>query len=59
MRRFVAKRMGATTTEVESSHVAMLSKPSAVIDVIKSAAAGVPGGPGATKQQERRPSAGR
>ena len=38
MERFVAERMGATTTEVASSHVAMLSNPSLVIDVILAAA---------------------
>jgi len=36
--RFLAKRMGATTTEVASSHVVMLSQPKVVIDVILSAA---------------------
>jgi pimeloyl-ACP methyl ester carboxylesterase len=41
LERFVAKRMGATTTEVESSHVPMLSKPSVVVDVIRAAAAAV------------------
>jgi pimeloyl-ACP methyl ester carboxylesterase len=39
--RFAAKRMGATTTEVESSHVVMLSKPSVVTDVILNAAQSV------------------
>jgi pimeloyl-ACP methyl ester carboxylesterase len=38
LERFLAKRMNATTYEVESSHVAMLSKPSAVIDAIRAAA---------------------
>jgi pimeloyl-ACP methyl ester carboxylesterase len=38
MQRFVAKRMGATTTEVASSHVPMLSRPDLVIDVIRAAA---------------------
>src|SRR6185437_7169643 len=38
MERFVAKRMGATTTEIASSHVAMLSNPDVVIDVIRTAA---------------------
>src|SRR5260221_5349814 len=38
MERFVAKRMGATTTEVASSHVPMLSHPDLVIDVIRAAA---------------------
>ena len=41
MERFVAKRMGATTTEVVSSHVPMLSHPNVVIDVIRAAAKGV------------------
>jgi pimeloyl-ACP methyl ester carboxylesterase len=39
--RFVAKRMGATTHEVESSHVPMLSKPDVVVDVIRAAAKSV------------------
>ena len=43
LQRFVAKRMGATITEVESSHVPMLSNPKVVIDVIRSAAEGVRG----------------
>jgi pimeloyl-ACP methyl ester carboxylesterase len=38
LQRFVAKRMGATTTEVASSHVAMLSHPDLVINVIRAAA---------------------
>jgi pimeloyl-ACP methyl ester carboxylesterase len=38
LQRFVAKRMGATTTEVASSHVPMLSNPKLVIDVIRTAA---------------------
>ena len=38
LERFFAKRMGATTTEVASSHVAMLSHPDVVIDVIRAAA---------------------
>jgi pimeloyl-ACP methyl ester carboxylesterase len=38
LERFCAKRMGATTYEVESSHVPMLSNPSLVIDVIRTAA---------------------
>lgn len=38
LHRFVAKRMGATTFEVESSHVPMLSNPSFVLDVIRKAA---------------------
>jgi hypothetical protein len=35
--RFLAKRMGATTTEIASSHVVMLSQPQVVIDVIRKA----------------------
>ncbi len=38
LERFFAKRMGATTTEIASSHVAMLSHPDVVIDVIRAAA---------------------
>jgi len=38
LERFVAKRMGATIYEVESSHVPMLSNPKLVIDVIRTAA---------------------
>jgi pimeloyl-ACP methyl ester carboxylesterase len=38
LERFVAKRMGATTYEVESSHVPMLSNPKSVLDVIRTAA---------------------
>jgi pimeloyl-ACP methyl ester carboxylesterase len=41
LQRFVAKRMGATLVEVESSHVAMLSKPAVVLDVIRKAAKAV------------------
>jgi pimeloyl-ACP methyl ester carboxylesterase len=41
LERFVAKRMGATTFEVDSSHVPMLSKPDFVLDVIRKAAKGV------------------
>jgi pimeloyl-ACP methyl ester carboxylesterase len=37
LQRFLAKRMGAATTEVESSHVPMLSQPRVVIDVIRAA----------------------
>jgi pimeloyl-ACP methyl ester carboxylesterase len=36
--RFVAKRMGAATTELDSSHVPMLSNPKLVLDVIRKAA---------------------
>jgi len=43
LQRFVARRMGATTYEVDSSHVPMLSNPSLVIDVIRTAANAVRG----------------
>ena len=43
LQRFVAKRMGATTYEVDSSHVAMLSHPGLVLDVIRSAANAIQG----------------
>src|SRR5437016_10700945 len=38
LERFVAKRMNATITSVDSSHVPMLSKPEVVLDVIRAAA---------------------
>jgi pimeloyl-ACP methyl ester carboxylesterase len=41
LERFFAKRMGATTTEADSSHVVMLSRPEVVLDVIRSAAVAV------------------
>jgi pimeloyl-ACP methyl ester carboxylesterase len=41
LQRFLAKRMNATITETESSHVPMLSKPKVVIDVIREAARAV------------------
>jgi len=41
LQRFAAKRMGATTVELKSSHVPMLSQPRAVLDVIRSAFAAV------------------
>ncbi len=40
--RQFATRMGATTVEVPSSHVAMVSHPSEVADLIERAAAAVP-----------------
>ena len=43
LERFFAKRMGAKMTEVASSHVAMLSHPDLVIDVIRAAAKNVQG----------------
>jgi hypothetical protein len=41
LQRFLAKRMGATTVETNSSHVPMLSQPDLVIDVIRKAAKSV------------------
>ena len=41
LERFLAKRMNATTYEVESSHVVMLSHPEFVLDVIRDAAAAI------------------
>jgi pimeloyl-ACP methyl ester carboxylesterase len=41
LERFAAERMGATTYDIDSSHVAMLSHPDFVLDVIRDAAAGV------------------
>ena len=38
LERFIAKRMGAHTYDVDSSHVAMLSQPDFVLDVIRTAA---------------------
>ena len=38
LERFFAKRMGATTYEADTSHVTMLSNPSFVLDVIRTAA---------------------
>jgi pimeloyl-ACP methyl ester carboxylesterase len=43
LERFLAKRMNATTYEVESSHVVMLSHPDFVVDVIRDAATAVQG----------------
>jgi pimeloyl-ACP methyl ester carboxylesterase len=43
LERFFARRMGATTHEVDSSHVPMLSKPKIVLDVIRAAAKAVQG----------------
>ena len=47
LERFVAKRMGAATIEVASSHVAMLSHPQEVADVILKAANSVMSAPAA------------
>jgi pimeloyl-ACP methyl ester carboxylesterase len=41
LERFLAKRMNAKTTELDSSHVAMLSKPREVVDIIRAAAEAV------------------
>ena len=38
LERFAAKRMGAHTYDVDSSHVPMLSQPDVVLDVIRAAA---------------------
>ena len=43
LQRFLAKRMGATTRAVDSSHVAMLSQPGFVVDVIRAAVSAVQG----------------
>ncbi len=43
LERFLAKRMGATTYELDSSHVAMLSQPERVLEVIRAAAKGAQG----------------
>ena len=41
LERAAAKRMGAITYDIDSSHVPMLSHPDYVLDVIRAAAAGV------------------
>jgi pimeloyl-ACP methyl ester carboxylesterase len=41
LERAMAKRMGATTYELDSSHVPMLSQPGRVLDVIRTAASSV------------------
>jgi pimeloyl-ACP methyl ester carboxylesterase len=41
LERFLAKRMNAKTTELDSSHVPMLSQPDRVVEVILSAAQSV------------------
>ena len=43
LERFLAKRMGASTHAVDSSHVPMLSRPDFVVDVIRAAAKDVQG----------------
>jgi pimeloyl-ACP methyl ester carboxylesterase len=42
--RFFAERMGATTSEIESGHVAYVSHPDVVVDLIRTAAAAVSSG---------------
>ena len=56
LQRFCAKRMGAVTTEVASSHVVMLSNPSIVADVIRKAATAAQAGMPAPGKPDRRPS---
>jgi pimeloyl-ACP methyl ester carboxylesterase len=56
LERFVAKRMGATTVEADSSHVPMLSQPNLVIDLIRKAATTVQAGAPASQKPARRPS---
>ena len=41
LERFAAKRMGATTYEIESSHVPMLSHPDVVLDAIRNLTAAI------------------
>ena len=41
LERASAKRMGAATYDIDSSHVPMLSHPDFVLDVIRAAAAGI------------------
>jgi pimeloyl-ACP methyl ester carboxylesterase len=41
LERAAAKRMSATTYELDSSHVPMLSQPDRVLDVIRTAAAAI------------------
>ena len=48
LERFVAKRMNATTYEVRSSHVPMLSQPDFVLNVIRDGAAAVEKGEAAS-----------
>ena len=41
LERAAAKRMGATTYDIDSSHVPMLSHPDYVLDVIRTAASSI------------------
>jgi pimeloyl-ACP methyl ester carboxylesterase len=45
--RMFAERMGATTVEVASSHVAMVSRPEEVVRLIQAAAEAICGDPAA------------
>jgi pimeloyl-ACP methyl ester carboxylesterase len=54
LERFVAKRMNAKTTELQSSHVPMLSQPQRVYEVIRDAAKAVEQS-ATTMQQQRSP----
>jgi pimeloyl-ACP methyl ester carboxylesterase len=36
--RFMAKRMGAKTTEIEASHVSFISQPAKIVEIIEEAA---------------------
>jgi pimeloyl-ACP methyl ester carboxylesterase len=56
LQRFVAKRMGATTVEAASSHVAMLSQPDLVADLIRKAATSIQAGSVAPQKAGRHPS---
>jgi pimeloyl-ACP methyl ester carboxylesterase len=51
LERFVAKRMNAKITELESSHVPMLSQPQRVYEVIKQAAEAASQGAAQVRQQ--------
>jgi pimeloyl-ACP methyl ester carboxylesterase len=48
LQRFFAERIGATTYEIESSHMVMLSHPEVVIDVIREAAQALQNSPAAS-----------
>jgi len=51
--RMFAKRMGATTVEVASSHLAMVSHPTEVVDLIEAAAAATGTSSGSTANANR------
>lgn len=51
LQRFLAKRMNAKVTELQSSHVPMLSQPQRVYEVIKEAAEAVSQGAAQVRQQ--------